>query len=223
MNASAFNQRARTEEQKQHRRDSILDAAQGHFVEVGFEKFSMAVVSKLVGVSKGTPYLYVSSREEILLALCLAKLHGWSTKFIQTSPLWISDTAFVEHFYQTTASDNALVRLMSRLDSVIEHNVSLEVYVDAKRDISELLSNVAQSLAQRRELTVLQSFDAVRSLGALFLGTVQGDLGPRFRASELPEDVQRLMSEFSSHQIFVTNGCRIITGIRSEQKSSQKK
>ena len=109
MNASAFNQRARTDEQKQHRRDSILEAAQAHFVEVGFEKFSMAVVGKRVGVSKGTLYLYFSSQEEILLALCVAKLHAWSVKLIQTSPLWASDTAFVENFYQTTALDNALV------------------------------------------------------------------------------------------------------------------
>lgn len=221
MNASAFTQRARTDEQKQLRRDSILESAEAHFVDVGFEKFSMAVVGKLVGVSKGTLYLYFSSREEILLALCVAKLHVWSTTFIQTAPLWHSDEAFAEHFYQTTTADNALVRLMSRLDSVIEHNVSIEVFVDAKRDMYELLADIGRTLAQVRNLTEAQSFDAVRSLGALLLGTVQGDMGPRFKESELPEDVQLLMNAFSSHQMFITNGCRILAGIRSEQRGSE--
>ena len=221
MNTTAFTQRARTDEQKEQRRASILDAAEAHFVDVGFEKFSMAVVGKLVGVSKGTLYLYFSSREEILLALCVAKLHLWSTRFIETSSMWISDKAFAEHFYETTTADNALVRLMSRLDSVIEHNVSLDVFIDAKRDMYELLAEIGRTLAQVRKLSDAQSFDAVRSLGSLLLGSVQGDLGPRFKDSELPEDVQLIMNAFSSHEIFITNGCRILAGIRSEQRSSE--
>ncbi len=61
--------RARTQEQKNLRRLEILDAAEKHFHEVGYEAFSMASLAKLAGVVKGTLYLYFKTREEVFLTL----------------------------------------------------------------------------------------------------------------------------------------------------------
>ena len=61
--------RARTDEQKSLRRQSILDAAESLFREGGFEAFSMAKLAKLTGVVKGTLYLYFETREEVFLVL----------------------------------------------------------------------------------------------------------------------------------------------------------
>ena len=58
--------RARTDEQKLLRRQSILDAAEKLFREGGFESFSMAKLAKLTGVVKGTLYLYFETREEVV-------------------------------------------------------------------------------------------------------------------------------------------------------------
>ena len=58
--------RARTDEQKLLRRQSILDAAEKLFREGGFESFSMTKLAKLTGVVKGTLYLYFETREEVV-------------------------------------------------------------------------------------------------------------------------------------------------------------
>ena len=44
--------RARTDQQKYFRRQQILDAAEAHFREVGYDAFSMANLAKLAGVVK---------------------------------------------------------------------------------------------------------------------------------------------------------------------------
>lgn len=50
----ATQHRARSEEAKVQRRETILGAAKQHFSDVGFEEFSMAGVGKQCGVAKGT-------------------------------------------------------------------------------------------------------------------------------------------------------------------------
>jgi len=62
---SVERKRARTQDQKHFRRQQILDAAEQHFAEVGYEGFSMANLAKLAGVVKGTLYLYFKTREEV--------------------------------------------------------------------------------------------------------------------------------------------------------------
>ena len=48
---------------------AILEAADTHFRQVGFEKFSMEVLSRDLDVARGTLYRYFSTREELLLNL----------------------------------------------------------------------------------------------------------------------------------------------------------
>jgi AcrR family transcriptional regulator len=216
VNSVNVKKRARSDEQKQHRRIAILVAAETHFVDAGFEKFSMAVVAKFVGVSKGTLYLYFETREEILLALCLDKLTSWASRLIAASKEWTSDRALIECFYDTFTTDKGLVRLMSRLDSVIEHNVSLDRLIEAKRAMAALLVSVSQTIAAILNLTQAQASEAVNALSSLLLGAIQVDLGPSYQESDFPEDVRQLISAFSSHDMFVTNGCRIVSGIRRD-------
>jgi len=216
LNTVNFKQRARTDAQKQHRRSAILISAEAHFIDAGFEKFSMAVVAKLVGVSKGTLYLYFETREEVLLALCIDKLGAWSARLTATSGEWKSDQLFLECFYKTLVADEGLIMLMSRLDSVIEHNVSLNKLIEAKRVMATLLVSVSKTIATLLKLTDTRASEALNALTSLVMGAIQVDLGPRYSDLDLPEDVQQLINAFSSHDIFVTNGCRILAGIRRD-------
>ena len=208
--------RARSDEQKLERRAVILKAAATHFSDVGFEKFSMANLAKLCGLSKGTLYLYFETREELLLTLCLEELDHWQAAFVATAPEWISDEAFATHYFRTMNAEQVLLQLFMRLDSVIEHNISVDAYVDAKRHMNRVIFEVSQLMVTRLDLTESQCLDTSSSLAALMMGSVQGDRGPEFDESELPEDVQQFRSLFSSEQLFITNACRIIRGIRME-------
>ncbi len=208
--------RARTEAQKQDRRRSILDAADAHLLEVGFEAFSMARVGALAGVAKGTLYLYFKTREEILLALYCRKLSAWETLLDASVEAGIDDQQFAIQFFDAVYAIEGLVALMLRLEIVIEHNVSLERLIESKRDMAALLERLAAALAPRLRLSTAQTFDALGSLGSLLLGAAQLDTGPEFDAAELPADVLAFMDAFASRDLFVTNAGRILAGIRAE-------
>lgn len=208
--------RARSDEQKLERRSVIFQAAEAHFSEVGFEKFSMATVAKLCGVAKGTLYLYFETREETLLELCLDHLERWQAAFTQIAESWNSDESFSRSFYRSITAQSVLLQLFARLDSVIEHNISLDSFIDTKRHFARVIFEIGRLTALKLKLTEAQSLDVNRSLAALLMGSDQGDLGPNFEDSELPGDIRELMDLFSSEQLFITNVCRIIRGIRME-------
>jgi len=209
--------RARTNDQKAARRRTILDAAARHFAEVGFEAFSMARVGRRAGVAKGTLYLYFETREELLLALFLEKLAAWRHRLGAALGERAGDEDFAAAFYATARTDEALLPLMSRLDSVIEHNVSLDVLIDAKRAMAAEIEALARDLGGPLDLTPEQALDVVSALGSLLLGAAQADFGPELDDCELPTDVRRLTAAFASEPLFTTNACRILRGIRAGQ------
>ena len=59
----------RWERRKDARPQELLDAALDHFVARGFAATRLDDVAKSAGVSKGTLYLYFSSKEELLKAV----------------------------------------------------------------------------------------------------------------------------------------------------------
>ena len=65
----ALKQRAVAEEDKEERRNALLDAAEALFLEHPDRMASVAEVAEAAGVAKGTVYLYFPSKEEMLLSL----------------------------------------------------------------------------------------------------------------------------------------------------------
>jgi AcrR family transcriptional regulator len=209
--------RARTATEKLTRRRVLLQAAQVQFCERGFEGFSMAELARQAGVAKGTLYLYFETREEVLLTLYCDALDTWQASLVRTVPPKCSHAAFADAFYAAAHADALFLPLMSRLDSVIEHNVSLTTLIDAKRAMARQIAALTEYLTQRLDLTPAQAFDAIRSLASLLLGAAQVDLGPELNEYDVPEDVRRLTEAFASEPLFVSNACRILRGIRAGQ------
>lgn len=212
---TAIAQRARTDEQKAQRRRAILEAADVHFADVGFEAFSMAELARRAGVVKGTLYLYFETREEVLLALFSDKLDAWVASLATAVASDAADTDFAATFYETAYADPTFLPLLSRLDSVIEHNVSPETLIAAKRTMAAAFEALSTGLAPRLGLSPGQSYDAMASLGSLLLGVSQLDAGPTLQESTLPADVRQFMNAFASKDLFVTNAGRILAGIRA--------
>jgi AcrR family transcriptional regulator len=57
--------RSVTEEEKQRRREMILEAARGRFQRFGYSKTTMEEIATDAGISKGTIYLYFHNKEDI--------------------------------------------------------------------------------------------------------------------------------------------------------------
>lgn len=67
-------QAGRWQRRKDVRPAEILDAALGLFVEKGYSATKIDDIARAAGVTKGTPYLYFASKEDILKAVVREKL-----------------------------------------------------------------------------------------------------------------------------------------------------
>lgn len=208
-------QRARTQDQKLFRRQEILDAAQSHFEDVGYESFSMANLAKLSGVAKGTLYLYFTTREEVFLALYAQNLISWSSHFISGLHPDMDERAYCTRLHNTAMAADGFVPLLVRLEHIIEHNVSFSHLIASKRLFAQRLAGIAEASAPVLGLTPAQATELVKALGVLLIGVSGADQGPSLQDELVPHDVQNFIDGFASEKLFVTNACLIIRGIRA--------
>jgi TetR/AcrR family transcriptional regulator len=209
-------QRARTQEDKTFRRIQILDAAEKYFQEVGYEAFSMASLARLAGVAKGTLYLYFTTREEVFLTLYNRSLVRWSHSFTEQFNDTMTDQTYVETLYATALADGSFIPLLTRLEYVIEHNVAIDSLIQSKRNFIAQIDRIAELSSSILGLTKVQASEVIRILGVLLVGASSTDQGPSLDNEELPEDVQKLITSFSSQPLFIKNAVRIIEAIRTE-------
>ena len=80
-----------------------------------------------------------------------------------------------------------------------------------------IVSELAEALAPKLKLSFAQTYDAVRSLTFLWLGTAQMGAGLKLEDAMLSDDVRQFAAAFTSDQTFITNVCRILSGIRGGQ------
>ncbi len=76
----------RKEREKEQRRNDILDAAEKVFFKVGFENATMDEVAEMAELSKGTLYLYFSSKEDLYYAISIRALQVLRQLFEKTVP-----------------------------------------------------------------------------------------------------------------------------------------
>ena len=206
--------RAVTDAQKQFRRQEILDGARAYFEAAGYEGFTMTQLATRLGIVKGTLYLYFPTKEAIILALYARALEDWCEvmKVKLASP--IADDEFIQLFYDTTINDPILIPILTRLEHVIEHNVSVELLIDSKRHFQACLHSIADKIQIALDLPINEARELIMTLGVLLSGAAQSDQGPELAEETLPQDVRDFVNSLSSERVFVTNGRRILAGIR---------
>jgi AcrR family transcriptional regulator len=215
----AINQRARSAEQKAHRRREVLEAAEMYFLEVGYEAFSMSKLAKKIGLAKGTFYLYFQTREELFLTLYEQSLVRWSQIFIDELSDSMTSKAYSQKLFSTASADGTFIPLLIRLEHMIEHNVATPRLISSKQVFINQVEVLAEVTSNALRLSKAQAIEVVKTMGVLLIGATQGDQGPSLDHEALPEDVQNLIVSFSSEPLFVKNAVRIIEGIRAEAES----
>lgn len=121
--------RATNNQQKEARRDAILDAARTLFVEAGFFDVSMATIARQSGLAKGTVYLYFKTKEEIFLALSTEELVRWLDEVderLSNASLPLSIEDFVTTLIHDVSERQNMKRLCSLLHLVLERNISFQ-------------------------------------------------------------------------------------------------
>jgi AcrR family transcriptional regulator len=211
-------QRARREAETAERREAILAAAGSLLRATGFEGFSMSVLAGKAGIAKGTLYLYFETREEVLLALYVETLAAWSRALLAGLRDGMGDEAFAALFRNAALADPNFLTLRARLESVIEHNVSLERLVEAKRAMRDLIGELAPRVERAIGLGAGSGARLLVSLGALLLGAEQSNTGPALANLDLPDDVAGFMRLHSEMDLFRDNAPWIVAGIRATSR-----
>ncbi|XKK39022.1 TetR family transcriptional regulator [Nocardiopsis sp. ARC36] len=150
-------QRARNEEQREIRRQAILDTTATMLEEMPASAVSLNELSRRVGLAKSNVLRYFESREAILLELLDRAWQQWTADLPALLDAGIDRAASVdrrtEQFAAVIAGSLAerrvLCDLLSAQAGVLEHNVSAEVAARYKR---AAVANVAEiaALAHRR-------------------------------------------------------------------------
>ncbi|WP_369036031.1 MULTISPECIES: TetR/AcrR family transcriptional regulator [Streptomyces] len=138
-------QRARSEEQRLARRQTILQTAAAMLVEMPVSAMSLNELSRRVGLAKSNVLRYFESREAVLLDLLdqsardfLTESGGQLRSLVdERDPLDVRTEAVASGLAASFAARPMLCELLSAQAGVLEHNISVEVatrYKEGARD-----------------------------------------------------------------------------------------
>jgi len=162
-------QRARSEEQRAVRRQSILRTAAGMLDEMPVAAVSLNELSRRVGLAKSALLRYFESREAVLLDLLSEAAASYRAEIAETLPGWVDPSAPAAVRARQTAARLAatftarpmLCELLSTQHAILERNVSVDVATRYKRSSRDGIRWLAERL---RDL--LPELDDERALRA---------------------------------------------------------
>lgn len=144
--------RARTSEQKEMRMTEIKEAASVLFEEVPYSEITLTMIANNLSWTRANLYRYVSTKEEIFLALhedCMAKYYS-ELKGAFPEGFRMSPEAIAEVWSEILSANDRYLMLGHILWAVVEANVSSQQLIEFSafysRTSSEFLSRLSESL-----------------------------------------------------------------------------
>jgi AcrR family transcriptional regulator len=118
--------RARKSEQKEERRQVIIQVTRALYERAPFSDITMARVAADSGLAKGTVYGYFGTKEELFLALTDEELKAWLEELnTRLAALRSPDVdAVVDVLCHSLSERSLLPRLLAILHPVLEQNIS---------------------------------------------------------------------------------------------------
>ena len=121
--------RAVHDEQKQERRQDILDAAWQLFQTTRYEALTMVDIAHALGLAKGTVFLYFKTKESLFLTLVEQQLTLWFAEVnahleALAHPCTVPEVA--EVFCHMLEARPGLTRLLAILHTMLEQNIDLD-------------------------------------------------------------------------------------------------
>jgi AcrR family transcriptional regulator len=168
--------RARNFEDKQERRQAILDAGLEIWNETSYADFTMSAVAERAGVVKGTVYLYFETKEQLFMALISDMMVEYFDDVdarLEEGGRW-SKSRVVQILAGGLEGRDAFTRMLTVLGNICEHNVSYDQLLDFKRLTLERFTRTAALLAKRLPfLTPETALRFVMHLSAFVAGLAQ--------------------------------------------------
>jgi AcrR family transcriptional regulator len=180
-------QRARSEEQREARRQAILGAAAAMLTEMPVAEVTLNELSRRAGLAKSNVLRYFESREAVLLELLDSAWQDWLVQLEAdlaaavdgAAPLAERADQLAAAVAASLASRPMLCDLISAQAAVLERNVSPQVAAQYKR--ASLAGVTTLGGLMLKYVTELGEHDAVRLAGAVTL--ITGALWPHTQPS----------------------------------------
>jgi AcrR family transcriptional regulator len=169
-------QRARSEEQREVRRQAILGAAAAMLDEMPVAQVTLNELSRRAGLAKSNVLRYFESREAVLLELLDSAWQDWLAQLerdlgdaVDAAPLAGRADQLAAALAGSLAAHPMLCDLISAQAAVLEHNVSPEVAAQYKRASIAGITKLGRLLLAW--VPELGEQDAIRLAGATVMMT----------------------------------------------------
>jgi AcrR family transcriptional regulator len=183
-------QRAMQAEDKQERRDAILDAAERMLLRSQDHVANVAEVADEAGLAKGTVYLYFPSKEELLLALHERNIDGFFNALVmllaRTRPVKIDDVLALTHKHMVDPP--LFLPLATRCFAHMSQSVPAQAGMAFKQRLGDRLARAGAGLERHfRDLPAGGGVVLLRHSYALILGLWQLSAAQRCPAAAQPK------------------------------------
>lgn len=178
-------QRARNAEQRSERENAVLDAAERLFARLPYEKVTMQMIARDVGVSQSNLYRYFSTKEEVFLRLFVSDLELWLADVEKNLGAALDIDGFAESWTVILLRQDRLLELHPHLALSLERNASEDIYRSTKIHFKGLIE---RGITILRKALPFTDDRAVISFLEIHLVIVAG-LYPMAKYSEMQERV----------------------------------
>lgn len=141
-------QRARSLEQKLQRIETIKQACDELFQKGSYHDITLTSIAEHIGWSRANLYKYVTTKEEVFLAVAADKRTAYTHALLSAFPLEsIYDTQTAASVWSNIAAAHQdWFRYSDLLITIFETNVSLEKLIDFKRGYYEEIDALTKQL-----------------------------------------------------------------------------
>ncbi|WP_319483470.1 TetR/AcrR family transcriptional regulator [uncultured Cohaesibacter sp.] len=201
--------RARSEDQKEARRADILDAARAMIMADGFDGVTMNALASRAGLSKGTLYLYVRSKEELFLWLFVDAME----QLVEQIEAEATRENLPTLMGQAPQEVPLFLPLLARLAAVIETNVADDPLFEAKRIMWRLGARVTDVIARLTGASQEEAGEAASILMMAMQGAAQFDITARRPLDTVPDDMREIYTSQTFARRFPSAARMILGGL----------
>ncbi len=216
--------RARSPEDKQQRRQDILDCAWQLFQTRAWAELTMNDVAEASGLSKAALYRYFETKESLFLEVEEARLGEWLQGLggdLDRLHRPASPEAVGTLIADSLVARPGLPRLLSLLHVSLEQNVPFDAALAFKRALHEWLVRLGARLeAALVSLPTGRGFGAAMQLHALCIGLWQmADAGPVVKRLLERPDLRSLRLDFQP--ALATGAATLLHGLLAREASAR--
>lgn len=144
----AIKRRAVNDDQKEQRKQAIIDAAWELFQQNDYDAVNVKDVAHAINLAKGTVYVYFKTKEALFLAVQMQQFDAWFDTVDAALPNVHDIDSLVALFTSTLEERPHLTRLFAILHTTLERNIDYDDALSFKQTLYQRIAHTGQLMEQ---------------------------------------------------------------------------